>query len=304
MAETTGDKTAAQNLLRKAYRRVGLVITPDWSGAGTQLDWKVAFDLDKLASYCINLSQAADSGRIWAGFPWAIHGHQPGCGLQPSASLSHPTTTSITTTEPVFVTPPHLNPAGQAEGHLPESGSDKSWSRAQQPDSDTPVSLWADELEDTPRPVSRVNTAVLSSQRETTCETQSIVSMQVIGRTQWKPGFQESSLINRIWRVLGGAAAGLEGRRQSLLPLREGTARPSWWLQAGSRRESWQRRRESQPAPRLLQTHWKQPMEPPPRKLRLHRTFLIWLFLTACKNCHQWQIPRISPKHLKSFTAF
>lgn len=69
MAETTGDMTAAQNLLRKAYRRVGLVITPDGSGAGTQPDWKVAFDLDKLASYCINLSQAADSGRIWAGSP-------------------------------------------------------------------------------------------------------------------------------------------------------------------------------------------------------------------------------------------
>lgn len=73
MAEPTGDRTVAQNLLRKAYRRVRLVITPDGSGAGTQPDWKAAFDLDQLASYYINLSQAAASGRIWAGSPRAIH---------------------------------------------------------------------------------------------------------------------------------------------------------------------------------------------------------------------------------------
>ena len=44
----------------------------------------------------------------------------------------------------------------------------------------------------------------------------------------------------------------------------------------------------------------------PPRKLRLQWTFKKddFFFLTVCKNCHQWQISRISPKHLKSFTAF
>lgn len=180
MAEPTGDRTVAQNLLRKAYRRVRLVITPDGSGAGTQPDWKAAFDLDQLASYYINLSQAADSGRIWAGSPRAIHCLTP-ARLRTktiSTALSPTTTTSITTTEPVFVTPPHLNPAGQAQCHLPELVSGKSWSRAQQPDSDAPISLWVDELADTPRPVSRV-TVQYRAPSETTCETQSIVSMQV-----------------------------------------------------------------------------------------------------------------------------
>lgn len=44
----------APGLLRKAYGRARLVVTPQGGGGGTQPDWKAASDLGELASYYIN----------------------------------------------------------------------------------------------------------------------------------------------------------------------------------------------------------------------------------------------------------
>ena len=270
----------------------GFIVMPHRSGGGTQPDWKTASDLGELASYYTNLwVRLLTQGKSGLGLlePSTVW-HQPGCGPQPSAPCSHPTVrpTSITTTEPRVcdpTTPEPCEPSRAGEWQELESGP-AAW-------------LWADELEDSIQAHLAHNSATQSSKWQTTCETLTTVSMQVMAEHTENLGSRNliwSTEDEECWVGLLQLCKG-EGS-----PLREGTARHSRWPQAGGRMESWQRW-AGEPA---------SPSDPPkatngtpPRKLRLQWTFKKDdFFLTVCKNCHQWQISRISPKHLKSFTAF